>query len=489
MLKLKKLLSGLPEVIVRGSKEIDITGISANSKIIAPGNLFIAKKGLSVDGAAFINEAVNSGAIAILTDLYDPFLPHHVTQLIHPHINQIEAKLAAQYYDCPDRSLFLVGVTGTNGKTTTTFLIRHLLSSVEHPCGLIGTVEWALGRKIQPALQTTPDVITNNRLLREMLHGGCQAAAMEVSSHALDQGRVEGLEYDVAIFTNLTQDHLDYHKTMECYGSAKAKLFTTLSPSSTAILNIDDPSWEKMQENCPAKIVTYGITGEADIRAEEIALTASGTNFSLSYYGKKYPFFSPLIGSYNVYNVLAAIAAAVCHGISLEEIRQKIASFTQVPGRLERIDNLRGLSLFVDYAHTDDALENVLKTLREIKKGRLLLVFGCGGDRDRGKRSKMGKVATSLADLTIITSDNPRNEDPNEIIAEIVTGCNDPSRYIIEADRKAAIERAVMLAQPGDLLLIAGKGHERYQILGAKQLVFDDREAAYEAASLGSNHS
>ncbi|MBS3904714.1 MAG: UDP-N-acetylmuramoyl-L-alanyl-D-glutamate--2,6-diaminopimelate ligase [Simkania sp.] len=482
MLKLRKLLSRLPDVIIRGSKEIEITGISANSKTIAPGNLFIAKKGMTVDGALYISEAVNAGATAVLTDLYNPFLPSSVTQLIHPNILDIESEIAAQYFECPSKELFLIGVTGTNGKTTTTFLIRHLLGSSMHPCGLIGTVEWALGHKIQPATQTTPDVITNHRLLKEMLHGGCKTAVMEVSSHALDQGRVKGLDFNTAIFTNLTQDHLDYHGTMEHYAASKARLFTSLSASSLAILNMDDPAWEIMKEHSCARIITYGITSKAQLRAEDIVLSVSGTRFTLCYQGEKHPFFSPLIGTYNIYNILAAVAAALSYGLSIEDVQSTLSTFTKVPGRLEKIYNSKGFSIFVDYAHTDDALENVLKTLNELKKGRLILVFGCGGDRDRGKRPKMGKVATALADLTMITSDNPRNEDPSAIIEEIKSGCNDSSRYIVEVDRKLAIERAILLAQPEDILLIAGKGHERYQILGSRQVLFDDREVAYQAA-------
>jgi len=485
MVKLKKLLSSEIEVAVRGSKEIEITGLSSNSKTIAPGNLFVAKKGLRVDGSQFIGEAISAGASAILTDLYNPFLPANIAQVIvaKDKISDIEAKLAASYYHFPSKELFLVGVTGTNGKTTTTYLIRHLLSTVEHPCGLIGTIEWVLGAKIQPSSYTTPDIITNQRSLREMVNGGCLSAAMEVSSHALDQKRAEGLEFDVAIFTNLTQDHLDYHKTMEEYALAKAKLFSMLSEDSVALFNLDSPAWTLMGKNCKARKMTYGMAAAADLRAEEIVLSDKGTCFQLHYLGSRIAISSVLIGNFNVYNLLAAIGAALVYGLSLEEIQAKLANFLQVPGRLERVENRRGLSIFVDYAHTDDALENVLKTLLELKPGRLLCVFGCGGDRDRMKRHKMGHIATSLADFSLITSDNPRGEDPHAIIQDILQGCNDPSRYLVESDRKAAIERAIGMLKPGDLLLIAGKGHERHQIIGARQSAFDDREIAQRLLS------
>ena len=486
MVKLKKLLSSMIDVTVYGSKEIEITGLSANSKTIAPGNLFVAKKGLKSDGAQFIGESINAGASAVLTDLYDPFLPSPITQLIAQkgQIHDVEAKLAATYYHFPSRELFLAGVTGTNGKTTTTYLIRHLLSDQEHPCGLIGSIEWVLGNKIQPSSYTTPDVITNHRSLREMLNGGCLSAAMEVSSHALDQKRTAGLEFDVAIFTNLTQDHLDYHHTMEEYALAKAKLFSELSKEAVALFNIDSPIWTTMSKNCKARKMTYGVEKEADVCAREIELSDKGIRFQLDYQGKKTLISSSLIGSYNVYNILAAIGTALVYGTPIDEIQAKLAEVIQVPGRLERIENRQGFSVFVDYAHTDDALEKVLRALLELKRGRLFVVFGCGGDRDRMKRPKMGQAATTLADFSLITSDNPRGEDPMTIIEDVLQGCKDPSRYLIEPDRKIAIERAISMLEPTDLLLIAGKGHERYQIIGSRQVVFDDRDIAQQALDM-----
>jgi len=490
MKKLKALLKDLPEAVLRGNKENTITGLCAHSKLAAPGNLFIAKKGLQVDGNRFVQEAVNAGAVAVLSDLYDPFLPPHVTQIVHPDVATAEALLAAAYYENPDQQLFLAGVTGTNGKTTTTFMLRHLLSENKHPCGLIGTVEWDLGQKIQPALQTTPDCITNCRLLREMIQGGCRGAVMEVSSHGIDQGRVRKLEFDAVVFTNLTQDHLDYHLTMENYGAVKARLFSSLGEHSkakawekTAVVNIDSPWWTRMMADCHATQLTYSILRSADLQACNVHLDSSGTSFDVVYQGQKVPMQSCLIGRFNIYNLLAATGVALVYGMTLTSIAEKIRSFPGVPGRLEQIANARGLSVFVDYSHKEDALRNVLETLREITSKNIITVFGCGGDRDPGKRPKMGAVATQLSDFTIITSDNPRHEDPDAIIAEILQGCPDSTRFTVEPNRRSAIFYALDQARPGDTVLIAGKGHERQQIFGSRVVEFDDCAIAREALS------
>ncbi len=488
MKKLKALLKDLPEALIRGTKESSITGLSTHSKLTAPGNLFIAKKGLQVDGNRFIQEAVQAGAVAVLSDLYDPFLPQHITQIVHPDVREAEALLAAAYYENPSQKLFLAGITGTNGKTTTSFLIRHILAEKGHPCGLIGTVEWDLGQKIQPALQTTPDCITNCRLLREMVTGECKAAVMEVSSHGLDQGRVRNLEFDAAVFTNLTQDHLDYHLTMENYGDAKAKFFSSFCAHAstkpwikTAVVNIDSPWHERMLAHCPAARLTYAIDQAADLQARDVRLGVTGTSFEIVYRGQALRMQSNLIGRFNVYNLLAAAGVALVYGMTLESIAEKVRSFHGVPGRLEPIANSRGLSVFVDYSHKEDALRNVLETLREITSKNIITVFGCGGDRDRGKRPKMGAVATALSDLAIITSDNPRHENPEAIIAEILQGCKDPARFHVEPNRRSAIFYALSKAKPGDAVLIAGKGHERQQIFGSRVVEFDDCAIAREA--------
>lgn len=478
-MKIKKLFSSFPECLIRGSKEVDITGITAHSNGVAPGFLFIAKKGKSLDGNEFILKATQAGAVAVLAPLYNPYLPQ-ITQVIHPEPEKIEGHLAKIFFDDPSQALFLTGITGTNGKTTTSYLIKHLLDEGENRCGLIGTIEWVVGPSVFPATHTTPDVITNHKLLRDMVTRQCRACVMEVSSHALDQGRVAGLKYDAVVFTNLTQDHLDYHHDMEAYAAAKAKLFEQKSEgkSRLAILNADCPWHQRMLQKASNPILTYGIDAACDLKAQAIALSPKGTLFTVRYNHIDYKFEIPLIGRFNVYNALAAIGVGLVRGIPMEQICARLATFSQVPGRLERVSNSKGLLIFVDYAHTEDALENVLKTLKELTRGRLIAVFGCGGNRDTAKRPKMGAVVERLADVAIVTSDNPRHEDPYEIIQQILQGFSNPTRAIVLADRALAIQAAIGLATAQDLILIAGKGHETHQILSHQTLSFDDREVA-----------
>lgn len=479
IMKLRKLLKPYPSLVVKGSKEIEITGICANSKMVAPGNLFIAKKGLTHDGSRFIGEAIAAGASAILTDIFDPFL-ENIVQIIHPDVPAFEADLAKHYYQSASDRLLLIGITGTNGKTTCSYLIKHLLEGCGLSSGLIGTISWIVGEHEIPAMHTTPDLITNHKLFYEMVQSGCKAAVMEVSSHGLEQGRVRGLDFDVAVFTNLTLEHLDYHKTMEDYAAAKAKLFQNLEEGK-AVVNADSPWLSHILKGCKSTPLTYGLDSEADLKAEEISLTSKGTQCTIVYRKEKYRFSTSLIGRFNIYNCLAAIGAALSCGFEIEKILAKLSTFKRVPGRLERMTTSLGIDILIDYAHTDDALKNVLEALREIKKGRLITVFGCGGNRDQNKRAKMGKVAEELSDLVVITTDNPRQEDPNAIIREILTGVKNPSCILVEPDRRTAIEKAIDIAKPNDILLIAGKGHETYQIFSHKTIDFDDRKIALEA--------
>lgn len=485
--KIKKLLRNISDCVIKGSKDVEITGLCADSKMVAPGNLFIAKKGLTHDGAKFIPEAIAAGASAILTDLYDPFFPG-VVQIIHSDVAAIEAAIAKEYYNHPSNRLFLVGITGTNGKTTTAYLVRHLFEKLGERTALIGTIEWIIGQHVYPSgKKTTPDVLQNYKLFHEMVSVGCQGCVMEVSSHALEQGRVQSIEFDAAVFTNLTQDHLDYHKTMEEYGKAKAKLFSSLKKDGekpypkVAVVNVDSPYAGQMIADCEVDILTYGIEKPADLKAASIELNASGVTFDVIYRDSCCRISSPLIGRFNVYNLLAAIAVALARGYELEEILPFLSLFGKVPGRLERVPNDKGLNIFVDYAHTDDALSNVLTTLQEIKKGRLITVFGCGGNRDQAKRPKMGAVAEQFSDLAIITSDNPRNEEPEEIIRHVLGGLKKPSEALVIVDREEAIHRAVHMARPEDIVLIAGKGHETYQIFSEQTIDFDDRTVAQTA--------
>ncbi len=481
-MKLKKLLKGISVKEVRGSKDVIITGLCANSKVVAPGNLFVAKKGRVDDGAQYIPEAISAGATAILTDIFDPSL-RDVTQVIHPDISAIESMLAAHYYQFPSKDLFMVGITGTNGKTTTSFLIKYLLEQLSLSCGLIGTIEYVIGKQRYQATRTTPDVISNYKMLREMVLQGCKAAVMEVTSHALDQGRVQNIEYDVGIFTNLSLDHLDYHQTMDNYYLAKQKLFEHLGCAKTAIINSDNRWHEKILQNCRSKILTYGLHSPATLRAKDIRLSSSGTHFSICYKGQEVECRCPLVGRFNVYNCLAAIAVGLTRGEPLEKLAQILSSFPPVPGRLEPVPNDLGLNIFVDFAHSDDALINVLECLQEIKKGKIITVFGCGGDRDHFKRPKMAKAAEEFSDFCIVTSDNPRSEDPQGICKEIIKGFS-KSNWIVEIDRREAIKKAIQMATVNDIILIAGKGHETYQVFAHKTVDFDDRKIAIQLCSL-----
>jgi len=481
-MKLKRLLKDLPDLVVKGSQETEITGITAHSQSVAPGNLFLAKRGGVRNGRDFISQAVLSGAAAIATDLYDPFLQHAV-QVIHPDVAALEPVLAERFFQSPSRELFLVGVTGTNGKTTTSYLIRHLFHALNIPSGLLGTVEWMIGETILPARLTTPDLLTGQKMLREMVDCKAKAAVMEVSAHGLTQNRVALFDFDVAIFTNLTPDHLDYYKTMEAYGEAKTKLFSQLDEDKAAVINADDPFSSHLARHCKARLFTYGIE-QGDVRAESVTLTLDGLSCTVRHEGKSASLFCPLIGRFNVYNCLAALSVGRILGASLETCTKALSSFVSVPGRMEKVVNARGILVYVDYSHTEDALKNALLTLRELHSGRIVTLFGCGGDRDAEKRPRMGRLAEELSDQVILTSDNPRSEEPLAIIADILKGMKDPEKTFVEPDRKRAIEWALLHAREGEILLLAGKGHETYQIFSSQTVTFDDRKVAASAAEL-----
>lgn len=473
-MKLKTLVHDL-NIQIKGKKEIDITGISSHSKQVAPGNLFIARKGLTTDGQLFIEEALQGGAIAILTDLYNPFL--EVTQLITPDPKELEAEIAKRFYKDPSSSLFLVGITGTNGKTTTSYLIRHLIEEKKGDCGLIGTIESLVGDHRFPSSLTTPDSITINKYLSEMVRFGCKSSVMEVTSHALIQQRVDGVEFDIAVFTNLSQDHLDYHQNMGSYAQAKALLFKQLTDFTTAVVNIDDSYAATMVKQTRGKIFSYGLENpKADLIAKEIKLSPEGISFMAQYQEQNEFIQFSLIGRFNVYNCLAAIAVALVKGMTLKEIGKKLKTFKTVAGRLEKVSNAKHLHVYVDFAHTDKALENVLLTLKEFKKGKIITVFGCGGDRDKDKRPKMARVVEKYSDEMILTSDNPRSEDPHQIIKEMTQGLSKKEGFFVEVDRKKAIEKALLLANKEDIVLIAGRGHEQMQIFKDKAIPFSDKE-------------
>lgn len=478
-MKLSKLLKEFPFLEVHGNRHVEITGIATHSKSVSPGALFIARKGMTKDGSDYIPEAIRGGASAIITDIFNPSLP--VTQVIYADPASLEAPLAVSYYQDPSKKILMVGITGTKGKTTTSYLIQHLLSTLGKPSGLIGTIEYNVGGNRYPATHTTPDAVANQRMLCEMVQNGCQAAVMEVSSHGLAQKRVKGIHYDIAVFTNLTPDHLDFHPTMEHYVHSKSLLFRSLEQDKKAVINQDASYHDAMTRECAASLLTYGIVSEADLRASSICLSPDRTTFLLSYQGKEISCNSPLLGYHNVYNVLAALGAGLCAGYSLESLVVAIEQFTSVPGRLEKVENGCGIHVYIDFAHSGNALQEVLKSLQSFKTGRILVVFGAGGDRDPGRRTGMARAAQQYADIAIITTDNPRSEDPEKIIQEIVSGFKTEENVYIYPDRKEAIQVAIEMAREGDIVLIAGKGHEKTQIFAHQTIEFDDCKVAKEA--------
>jgi UDP-N-acetylmuramoyl-L-alanyl-D-glutamate--2,6-diaminopimelate ligase len=447
--------------------------------------LFVALRGEKNDGHEFIDQAIENGASVIVAEREEK--NPRATCLLVENTRTALADLAATFYGLPARRLKLAAVTGTNGKTTTTFLIKHICEKAGLRCGLIGTVRYEIGERVLPAARTTPESLDLQELLAQIANAGCRAAAMEVSSHALTQERVRGLEWDVGVFTNLTQDHLDYHGTMENYFESKAKLFAQLAQQQkkrkpVAVVNMDDRYGEQLLNKIDKKIsvITFGMGVRADFRASNYRMEFGGTSYQLDARGKSYLVRVPLIGRFNVANSMAALAAANALGLNLREAVLSLGKSPQVPGRLEMVRAKRKFQVFVDYAHTPDALLNVLKTLRQLEPGRLIAVFGCGGDRDRQKRPLMGRIADQNADYSIITSDNPRKEDPNAIISEIEKGFGS-DRYEKVAERAEAIARAIALAQPRDIILIAGKGHETYQEFADHTVPFDDIQVARRA--------
>jgi UDP-N-acetylmuramoyl-L-alanyl-D-glutamate--2,6-diaminopimelate ligase len=480
-MKLKKLFKDLPDATIKGSKTTEIHGLCSDSRLLAPGDLFIAKRGENYDGNDFAMKAAESGAVAILTDLFHPFLT--IPQIIHPNFADIESIITDRFYSSPSKDLFSVGITGTNGKTTCCYLIKSLLDAIKKPCGLIGTIEYILGEDIiHPSSCTTPDIISNQKMLRDMLRHDCQAVALEISSHALTQDRVKGISFDVMVFTNLSQDHFDYHKTIEHYKAAKSSLFSEKyaktglkAPFPVAIVNADDESMPSIVKDFPGTTLTYGIENDAEVRASNIMLSSTGTSCDISYGDEEISFSWSLFGRHNIYNALTAFCCGVLLGKTLSEVSAAISSFPSVPGRLERVDIDSAASLYIDYAHTADALHKTLLALRQIAQKRIITVFGCGGNRDKEKRKPMGRIAEELSDLSIITSDNPRGEDPSIICEEISQGFTSEEKYIIQPDRTEAIRYALDIAQDGDIILLAGKGHETHQILQHQTIPFDEK--------------
>jgi UDP-N-acetylmuramoyl-L-alanyl-D-glutamate--2,6-diaminopimelate ligase len=482
-----KIADYLGGTLVKGAPSLVLKGISHDSRKIGDGFMFVAIKGFAVDGHDFMTAAIARGATCILSE-YDPPADMPIGWIKVPDARRAMAKAASAIYHHPSESLNLVGITGTNGKTTTAFLVNGLLEAIRRKSAILSTVEYRIAGESQEAARTTPEATDTNEFLRDALDAGCEFAVMEASSQALDLRRCDDLRFKVAVFTNLTRDHLDYHGTMESYFDSKTRLFDGRlgKKPETAVINIDD-EWGKrlvqLIDRTETKVITFGIKeAAADITADEVSVSMlDGTSFSLHHGNDIWNVSSELIGIPHTYNLLAAYAVGAALGLQSKESVDALKICKGAPGRFERVSAGADFAVFVDYAHTDDALENTIRTARQICDGRVITVFGCGGDRDKTKRGPMGQIAGELSDYVVVTSDNPRSEDPMSIIREIETGLvTTPTEHSLIADRREAISNALGFARPGDIVLICGKGHEPYQIIGDETLHFDDREVATE---------
>jgi UDP-N-acetylmuramoyl-L-alanyl-D-glutamate--2,6-diaminopimelate ligase len=502
--QIQAVLKDIDILQVSGILSGEVSAICYDSRNCGKDSLFVAVSGLKLDGHAYIREAVNRGAKFVVHEKdYSP--PPGVTSIRVLNSRAILGVLAKNFYKDPSSRLCLIGVTGTNGKTTVTYLLEAILKAAGFSVGIMGTVNYRFNNKEMPAPHTTPESYELQRILRIMVDQGVTHVVMEVSSHALDLRRVDECSFDMGIFTNLSQDHLDYHKTLEAYFQAKKRFFSEIIPAGKknyayrAVINGDDPWGQRIVDETGSKIPyrTFCIENKCDITAERYKFSLEGTRADINAGASHIAIFSPLIGKFNLYNILASVTAATLLGIPESVIRTGVENLRNVPGRLEKVSIPGEPDVFVDYAHTEDALKRVLQNLSPFKKGRLITVFGCGGDRDRGKRPLMGKAVTAWSDLAILTSDNPRTEDPLSIIGEIEKGMGgnfgrkllpgelkknaNEKGYVVIPDRREAIEMAVTLADNSDIILIAGKGHESYQIIGEKRVPFDDRHVAREA--------
>jgi UDP-N-acetylmuramoyl-L-alanyl-D-glutamate--2,6-diaminopimelate ligase len=482
-LKLHTLLHYLfPFLPVEGENP-EIHSIENDSRNVKQGSLFICIKGYRVDGHNFAKSAELKGAVAVLAERE---LPLNIPVILVKDAKRAMALLADLFYDHPTQKLHLIGITGTNGKTTISHLIEKIFADEDSKTGLIGTMYVKMAGKTFETQNTTPESLTLQKTFKQMVDHGVSRVVMEVSSHALIEGRVRGCDYDIAVFTNLTQDHLDYHKTMDDYRRAKGLLFAQLGnvfydhKPKYAVLNADDLASKEYEDSTAARVVSYGIDHEADFQAFHIRMTEKGTSFDLVSPFGKHEVQMKLIGKFSVYNALASIATAALSGISMENIVTSLGEVNGVSGRFEAVDAGQDFSVIIDYAHTPDSLENALRTVREFAKRRIFVVVGCGGDRDRMKRPLMAKIACCLATDPVFTSDNPRSEDPNAILRDMEAGVKG-EKYKSIVDRKQAIQYVVNEAQKGDVILIAGKGHETYQQIGQKKFDFDDRRIAKEA--------
>jgi UDP-N-acetylmuramoyl-L-alanyl-D-glutamate--2,6-diaminopimelate ligase len=494
--KLSDLLRGTPAENILGSLERDITSLAFDSRKVEPGGLFVAIHGYRDDGDRFIEDALRRGARAFITETgFDKLPGHHLAANGTTAIRVNDARLAlsrvsAEFYNHPSRDLDLVGITGTNGKTTLTYILEALHGAAGKTSGVIGTINYRYGGKVQAASVTTPESLDINRMLREMAGSGIDTCFLEVSSHALALKRVSGMTFKVGVFTNLSRDHLDFHGSIENYASAKKELFRANNVKHR-VINTDDPVGRDIIKDSVADTLTTGIDHPADVKAEDCVLSEEGSRFTLQTPSGNREIYTHLLGKHNVYNLLSGAAAALLQGIPLDDIGQGMRSIDRIPGRFERLIEGQDFTVVVDYAHTGDALINVLNAARAFTHGKVIVVFGCGGDRDRGKRPEMGQAALKGSDFAVITSDNPRREQPERIIDDILAGlpaaAEENRDYAVIVDRAQAIAFAINRAQTGDFILIAGKGHEDYQILPSGTIHFDDRETARAALNKRQN--
>ncbi len=468
-----------------GAGNAVVTDVSHDSRRAAAGTRFVAVRGVLFDAPKFIPKVVEQGAVAVLSES-EPS-SDDISWIQVPNVRRAMALAAAEVQRHPSRELQLVGITGTNGKTTTAYLIASIPEAAGEPVAMTGTVEYRLGAERRKAERTTPEATDMQRLLRQAVDAGCRTAVMECSSQAMDFHRCDALEYAVAVFSNLTRDHLDYHKTMENYWYAKQRLFDGRlgTRPRTSVINVDDRYGVELANGLAGEgleVVRYAVTADADVMARNPEFSLDGMKFELVTPSGTREFHSPLVGPPHIYNTLAAVASGLALGYELDVITKALEKCTGAPGRFERVVHNGDFAVVVDYAHSDDALLNVLKTARDVTKGKIITVFGCGGDRDRSKRAPMGQAAGSLSDVVILTSDNPRTEDPEQILADAEAGIKETGKpYRKIADRREAIHQAIAEARTSDLVLIAGKGHEDYQILGREEFHFDDKEVAREA--------
>jgi UDP-N-acetylmuramoyl-L-alanyl-D-glutamate--2,6-diaminopimelate ligase len=503
-MKLAQLLGSLSDARVTGDSDIDIEGLYYDSRQVGPGGLFFALRGVKSDGSLFVAAAVKGGAVAIVADR--PCAVAGVTCVQVADARLAMSLMAARFYGSPTAAIPAVGITGTNGKTTTSYLIEGILERAALPAAVLGTISYRFGETGIPAPNTTPESVDLQRTLRELVELGARSVVMEVSSHSLEQRRADGCLFDVAVFTNLTRDHLDYHLDMESYFGSKLRLFTDLlapskeKPSRRAVVNLDDPYGQRIADASSAPVLTYAMAGDADLTVAEVDFSVHGIRCRLRTPRGEISLSSDLLGRFNLYNILAAVGAGLALDLPDAAIKEGIEGHKKVPGRVERVENDKGITVLVDYAHTGDALENVLATIAELKTARIITIFGCGGDRDKGKRPVMGEIAARYSDLAIITSDNPRTEDAQAILADVRAGVAplglreyridelaqgfEEKGYATIESRREAVRAAILAASPGDIVLLAGKGHEDYQIIGTEKFHFDDREEAAAALKL-----